>query len=645
MARFKEPDRSLPVRWRGALEGLLPDDHLARFIWSVLLSLDFSDLEQQFPSVRGGPGRSPYHPRLLAALWIYGMSQGLETAAGIAEAIRIREDFQWIAGGQHPCDQTLLNFITRTVGTLASIWIQVLQALHAAGLVDLSLIAEDGTKVRANASPRSFKTGQKITTVIGEIEKRLNARLQEVAERAGEETDRKATAEIAALRARLVRARQAETELKKRLERRQPSRPDDPTASLPPEQPTRLFGSDRFRHDPERDVLLCPAESELRFIGEYQNDKVQGRYRLYGRRSCSDCAIKIQCTAAAGRRVKIQIRPPEKAIPEGSVSRAPTEEKPSAAAKPDEPPEPTASLTEPEAAWMLATSRKRWEPSFNADIAVTRDGIIISQFLSADCTDYHHFAPTVDFVIAKLGKPEAWIADGHYGTVANIVLADRTGITLFAPRPGAQTDSEPAETAEATEANEARKKATPRRFSRENFQPHPDRKVMLCPANEELRYIGEYLNDNRTSSYQLFGRSNCTGCSLKLQCTAGQGRRLRMPGQTSAPADVSPRKRNPSSADSAAVGNDGLADGLDATNVAELVRCHNERMKLQGIELLKLRGCMSELVNAHLHQHGLGRFHVRGLPRCAVVLALACIAHNLGKWASREAVRLMRIAS
>jgi len=56
------PDRSIPVRWRGALDGLLPDDHLARFVWDVLCDLDFSELEWQYPSVQGGPGRSPYHP-------------------------------------------------------------------------------------------------------------------------------------------------------------------------------------------------------------------------------------------------------------------------------------------------------------------------------------------------------------------------------------------------------------------------------------------------------------------------------------------------------------------------------------------------------------------------------------------------------
>jgi hypothetical protein len=74
MARFLVPQRSRIVRWRGALDGLLPDDHLARFIWQVLTSIDFGDLEATYRSIAGGPGRSPFHPRVLVALWTYAMT-------------------------------------------------------------------------------------------------------------------------------------------------------------------------------------------------------------------------------------------------------------------------------------------------------------------------------------------------------------------------------------------------------------------------------------------------------------------------------------------------------------------------------------------------------------------------------------------
>ena len=84
MARFLVPQRTTVIRRRCPLEALLPEGHLARFVWRTLQSLDFSALEIAYATTNGGPGRSPYHPRVLTALWIYGMSQGLETATAIA---------------------------------------------------------------------------------------------------------------------------------------------------------------------------------------------------------------------------------------------------------------------------------------------------------------------------------------------------------------------------------------------------------------------------------------------------------------------------------------------------------------------------------------------------------------------------------
>ena len=46
--------------------------------------------------------------------------------------------------------------------------------------------------------------------------------------------------------------------------------------------------------------------------------------------------------------------------------------------------------------------------------------------------------------------------------------------------------------------------------------------------------------------------------------------------------------------------------------------------------------CKYHVVYGQLKQHGLERFHVRGLARWSTVLTLACIAHNLMKWRGME---------
>ena len=68
-------------------------------------------------------------------------------------------------------------------------------------------------------------------------------------------------------------------------------------------------------------------------------------------------------------------------------------------------------------------------------------------------------------------------------------------------------------------------------------------------------------------------------------------------------------------------------------------------MEQDGEKMRKFRGSTIEPVNGQLKQHGLVRFHVRGLARCGTALTLACIAHNLMKWKTMEESGLMQAAS
>jgi transposase len=656
LAAFLVPRRSAVVRWRGTLDGLIPEQHLARFVWRALSSLDFAELEYCYPSVRAGPGRPPYHPQVLAALWVYGMTQGLETAVDIATACAVRDDFRWLAGGLVPSDQTLLNFLGRTQTALASIWEQLLRAMHEAGHIDLSAIAEDGVKLRANASPRSFLTAPEIEQMMERLRARIAVTVNRLASGEATGEDRKVRAELRGLQSRLSRADRAVRELDQRMHRREErgSGAASSTASTAPRGGLRA-GLDReaqvtpftrqdFRHVPERNVVICPTEQELRFIGQYPTDNGRGTYRLFGRSDCADCPQKLLCTDGKGRRIKLLVD-----VQEGRQPPAPAESN----AGPDTPTKaaengaaqaggehsrgPVASVTEPEALMMLATSEKRWEPSYNADLSVTRHGIIVSQFLTKQPTDFHNFEPAVRAVLSTLGKPDSWIGDGHYGTQANVLLADREGVLLYAPRAGSSgADSSPA-TAPPEKASNAvsPSAAAPQvtvekeRFDRQDFQHEPERDVLVCPTGQDLRLIGVYATDNGMGVYRLYGRADCEGCAVKGRCTDGKGRRVKMPALAQ-DRILPPKATSPEAA---------LGTQQD---LCALLEALDSRMQQVGDAVRRFRGRTVEPVNGQLKQHGLGRFHVHGLTRCAAVLTLACIGHNLMKWRAREAACSIR---
>jgi hypothetical protein len=408
----------------------------------------------------------------------------------------------------------------------------------------------------------------------------------------------------------------------------------------------RKFGRAAFRHDAERDVLICPAGEPLRLLGIY-HEPPRRRYRLYGAKDCRGCGLKAQCTGGPRRRVKI----PSDLLthPAGSLSSpsnpaggadAVALETPAAPPRPP-PSGPRGSITEPEAVMMLATSEKRWEPSYNADLTVTRHGIIVSQFLTKDTTDYAHFARALPAVLSTLGRPDAWIGDGHYGTQENVLLAHRAGVVLYAPPAGAGHDEAPApspgSTASGTpEGAAAQATPPPRKFCSLDFHLVPERNVLICPAGEELRLLGVYAEPQR-AAYRIYGRAHCEPCSLKAQCTEGRGRRVKLPV---APAARRPGPTTPTEGDT----NVAPSSGPTASpgEVTQLVDALAVRMRELGDRIRTFRHSTIEPVNAQLKQHGLGRFHVHGVARCAVVLTLACIAHNLMKWKARETARALR---
>lgn len=688
MARFLVPRRSVVIRRRSTLEASLPPDHVARFLWRVLSEIDFSEVEELYGSTQGRPGRPPYHPRVLVALWVYGMMQGLETAADIARACTIRDDFRWLAGGLNPSDQTLLNLLDHG-GPLQAIWSSTLKSMQRVGLIDLSKIFEDGTKLRANASPKSFRTAEEIDARIADIERRIRGALTTATDPPGP----KQKAEIRSLTLRLRRAERAATELRERAIRRstrgsseestRPLAPHEAVAHesidripaannvLPIIQPptaTRpwaqtMFGRTQFKTHPERDVMICPADQELRFIGIY-SESGRRAYRLYRRSDCAGCALKAQCTEGRSRQLKIPAAVPEaesvassspaSTVPGLEPSRS-TATSPSDRAKKATPEPgtdgkqkhrgPVASVTEPEALMMLATSEKRWEPSYNADIAATKDGVIVSQFLTKRPTDFHSFAPALVAVIATVGRPQTWIGDGHYGTHSNLLLADREDVLLYASstntasnQGGGGSDETADSAVEPNAPNVPPALLAPKRFGRADFLQVVERDVLICPAAQELSFIGIYADGGRPRPSRLYRKADCTGCSQKTMCTTARGRAVKIP--------IARERDDSVSAPTAALSSGDGESSQEPQDLPALIEARDARMKDQGDEIRRLRGSTIEPINAQLKQHGLGRFHVHGLARCASVLTLACLGHNVMKWKARvDAQKVLNVAA
>ena len=175
-ARFIRADRT-QAQWDFVdLEGLVPSDHRARIVMSFVESLDLSRLYEAIKAREGEPGRPPPDPAVLLALWLYGTIEGVGSARQLERLARHDPAYRWIAGGvQLQLYHGLADFRVAHVEVLDRLLTESVTALIAEGVVSLAEIAVDGTKVRANASRKSFKSGSKLDRIEAAVEQRLAA--------------------------------------------------------------------------------------------------------------------------------------------------------------------------------------------------------------------------------------------------------------------------------------------------------------------------------------------------------------------------------------------------------------------------------------------------------------------------------------
>ncbi len=192
MSGFRTPEipREQLVLWERRLEDALPDDHQVRHLDVLLGSEAFADtfreMERSYVLNRGQP---PYHPRHVAALYLYGMLHRLRSSRQLEDACHSRLDVIWLMRGQTPDHSTIADFVSRHGQALRKLFRDTLQVLIAAKLVKLSHVAIDGSKVEANAGKHSVRGEEKIRSWQAHLDEKIAALEQEWAENEKREAD------------------------------------------------------------------------------------------------------------------------------------------------------------------------------------------------------------------------------------------------------------------------------------------------------------------------------------------------------------------------------------------------------------------------------------------------------------------------
>jgi len=164
------------MSWRAVdVEKLIGEDHPARAIWSLVGRLDLSPFYRAIESSAEEGGRPAFDPQLLISLWVYAYSLGIGSAREVARRCEYDPAFQWLTGLTEVNYHTLADFRVEKQQELDELFTQVLAALCKEGLITLEQVVQDGTKIKALASSRSFREEKTIREHLEQARQRVAA--------------------------------------------------------------------------------------------------------------------------------------------------------------------------------------------------------------------------------------------------------------------------------------------------------------------------------------------------------------------------------------------------------------------------------------------------------------------------------------
>ena len=162
----------------------LPEGDLARFVIEVVDKLDLSDFCARYRA--DGWGAAAYDPRMMVALMLYSYCAGERSSRRIEKLCTRDVGFRVVAGNCVPDHSTISRFRRDNEEAVSDLFLQVLALCAKAGLVKPSVIAIDGTKIKASASLDANKTHASLEKEYEAIARRI----LEEANRVDEEEDR-----------------------------------------------------------------------------------------------------------------------------------------------------------------------------------------------------------------------------------------------------------------------------------------------------------------------------------------------------------------------------------------------------------------------------------------------------------------------
>jgi transposase len=214
--QFRQADYAGTESLEIKLGDALPEDHLARYIVSVVELLDLDEIYIKY----GARGGSAYAPELMLGLLLYGYATGTFSSRKIERATYEQIPYRYIAGNMHPDHDTINEFRKQNLVELKGLFVQVLLMAHMMGYLKLGNISIDGTKLHADASKSKAVSYKRIGQIEVRLQDEIDRLFQLAEEDGGTDDDFDIDNEIQRRRSKLDSLAQAKAVLEARAAER-----------------------------------------------------------------------------------------------------------------------------------------------------------------------------------------------------------------------------------------------------------------------------------------------------------------------------------------------------------------------------------------------------------------------------------------
>jgi len=163
---FKEQNWLLPPN----ISDLIPDDHVCLLIASFIDKLDFSSFDIKY----AGAGHPAYHPRVILKLLVMGVLDKVRSSRRLARNARENIVYMYLSEKLCPDFRTISDFRKDNPTIVKEAFQHTVALAKSEGMLDLSNLATDGTKTKANASNKKVLSKEELAFLTNFVENELD---------------------------------------------------------------------------------------------------------------------------------------------------------------------------------------------------------------------------------------------------------------------------------------------------------------------------------------------------------------------------------------------------------------------------------------------------------------------------------------